>query len=274
MITKTIGLFLVATFGFCPFFSPVNAADKYSINYDIPTEHKEIKNIVEKTINEVLKIDGEKISFLSINVGIGNQYQSISYTDAKSDNCKININYKDYSPLLLSNFNSDIEFIVLHEIGHCILGKKIFYKEDIQWQENIKNSQKLNEKIKFQTNVALSNLQCRDCTNKKFIVAPPIAVYHETYADIYALMWWVYLKNDLTEIVHLSKKRIDNFNENPLSSFYATGFSIPIFLEYIESPNAHKSFESVEIISQKGFEKYLNFISENLNKFKKEINND
>lgn len=259
---KIVNYFLVTALFVCPFFSPVLAGENFTVLYDIEEPYAEIDTTVKKTLNEVMNKDGTKLPFIYLNIGIGNNYETQSNTNAQNNNCKINIAYKEKKPLLLTNFIEDIRFVLLHEIGHCILGKEIFYKDSIDWIDSIKNKDELNKKINYQTSLSIATLECSKCSNKKFKIAPPIAIYHEIYSDIYALMWMTHTNKNLNEVLELSRKRIDSFNENPLSGFYASGLSIPKFLDYVAYSNFSNDLQAVEKISQEGFAQYLNLIYE------------
>jgi hypothetical protein len=261
MKSRIFNYFIGAALFVCPFFSLANAEDKLVINYNIQGDYSNIKNIVDKTFSQVLERDGKKISSINLNINIGLDYTTGSYTDAQNKNCNININYKDKTPLLLSNFNNDFQFTLWHEIGHCILGKEIFHEKSFSWSVPIENKHALDDRINYQTKLSIATLECNDCEKKVFKIAPPIAVYHETYADIYALIWWIASGKELREILMLSKKRIDEFNSTPISNFYASGFAIPILLE--QSGSNKLNLDLVEKVSQKGFVEYLNFINDN-----------
>lgn len=253
---------LGAAFIVCPFFqsSSLAAEEKFTVNYNISKEDKDIGEITEKTLLKIIQTDGKYIPFLEVNINLGVNYKTGSYTDAKNKYCKININYHDREPLLMDSFYDDLQFILVHEIGHCILGKEIFHQQKFNWVIEDKTIEKFNQQLVDQTNLSINSLECKTCS---FKVAPPIAVYHEIYADIYALNWLTINENNLKLILNLSKKRIDAFEKNPLSSFYASGFSIPTMLEYLGQSANLNNREKVEIISQKGFLKYLQFMNEN-----------
>lgn len=254
-------IILGAILTFCPLFhSSCLAGDKFHIDYNISNNNIEIIKKVEDIIMEIIKKDGEIVPFINLQFNLGYEYKTISYTDAKDNFCKININYQDKEPLLLDNFNTDLEFIIAHEIGHCILGKKIFYDSKFNWIINEKNIDSLSNQIEKQTNLAINSLECKNCN---FKIAPPIAVYHEMYADIYGLTWITSKYKNLQPVLTLSKKRIESFNKNPISSFYGSGFSMPILLEYIDTNNNISPNQKIEIIAQKGFVEYLKFMHDN-----------
>jgi hypothetical protein len=254
-------IILGATFSVCPFFHSVGLAeDKFIINYNIINDHTLIKDIAESELKNIISKDGSHIPFILLNINIGEQYDTSSYTDAQNEQCKININYHDKTPLLMNNFNDDFQFILAHEVGHCILGKKIFYKNDFNWVIKDEQLKLLNQQIQIQTDLSINTLECKKCA---FKIAPPIAVYHEIYADIYGISWLIENKKNFQPILILSKKRIDNFNKHPINNFYGSGFSMPTLLEYMGNNSKLKNFETVEIIAQKGFASYLKFMNEN-----------
>jgi hypothetical protein len=253
---------LGAAFIVCPFFQSAVMAEekKFNIHYNLLDKDNDIKDIVENTLHHIIKKDGKDIPFLDLSINIGQQYKTASYTDAKNNYCKIDISYHNQIPLLLDNFQDDLQFILAHEIGHCILGKEIFYKQKFNWVIQLDDIEKINTYLENQTNLSINSLECKTCP---FRVAPPIAVYHEIYADIYALNWLSANEKNLYKILALSKKRINEFNQNPLISFYGSGFSIPILLEYMGEKNQLPTAQRVEEVSQKGFINYLKFMSEN-----------
>lgn len=255
-------IILGAAFIVCPFFQSVSIAEekKFTINYNLSNTNSDIKYTIEKTLHHIIKKDGKDIPFLDLNINIGMQYKTGSYTDAKSNHCKISINYKNREPLLLDNFHEDLQFILAHEIGHCILGKEVFYQQKFNWVIELKEIEKINSQLESQTNLSINSLECKTCS---FKVAPPIAVYHEIYADIYALNWLSGNEKNLQTILAVSKKRINEFNQDPLTSFYGSGFSIPILLEYMGENSKLTTIKKVETISQKGFIRYLQFMNDN-----------
>lgn len=251
-------LFLGTAFGLSPFFNYSYASEAYKVQFNIDKDREKIVYIAESILKENAKQKNTPLIDLTIN--IGKEYPTKSYTDAKNNYCKININYTDEKPLLLSNFYDDIQFVLWHEIGHCMLGKNILFNDYINWSIKIKNSEELNQQIKKQTAIALKNSYSKN-GETYFKVAPPVIVYHEIYADIYALNLWIKNNKNLYEIVNLAQKRVESFNKNPLSSLYASGFSIPTLLEY--SNKSTLSIDDVEKISQQGFIEYLKVINEN-----------
>lgn len=255
-------LILGAALIVCPFFQSISLAaqQNLTINYNIPNEDYDIKNIVEKTVFKIIEKDGKYIPALDININLGLQYNTSSFTDAKTNICKININYHDRKPLLLDRFTDDLQFILAHEIGHCILGKEVFHNSKFKWVIIEKDLDKFDRQIIEQTNLSINTLECKTCS---FKVAPPIAVYHEIYADVYAINSLAVNEKNLQLILKLSKKRIDEFEKKPLSSFYASGFSMPTMLEYMGNTSHLNTIERVEKISQTGFIKYLEFMNEN-----------
>ena len=125
-----------------------------------------------------------------------------------NNGCQIEINYlKNKIPVLMNTIEKDFEFTVLHEMGHCVLGKDIFY-QNIDWK--IKISQ--NEKIKI--NELISQNEKFYLDNKK---TPLIkAIYHEIFADSFASLCYLQ-KNSYgyTDIKFLMNKRYSNQIRNP-----------------------------------------------------------
>lgn len=165
--------------------------------------------------------------------------------------CHLELNNK-FPPILMKNKYKDFEFTFLHEISHCILGKKIFY-EDIDWK--IELSLKEKEKIKT---LILENENFY-IQNKK---TPLIKViYHEIFADTFATI--LYLrenKNGEKEIKNLLEKRVIQ-NKNP----YNTHLSVTAIQEIL---NEQKNIKNLTIDKLK--DKAIKIAQENLLKYIRE----
>lgn len=125
-----------------------------------------------------------------VKVKISN-FAAINYSNADK-NCNIVLmpaNITDEFP----NANYQIVESFLHELSHCLLGKKIFYS-GISWklrEISLLQRKKINQKWVNKTQKTLTQIGCA----KKFsacLLMPedgslaPLLWYHETYADVMA----------------------------------------------------------------------------------------
>ncbi len=218
---------------------------------------KETKDFIINNIEPILLSEQKKGQSLNVNINIGHEFENYSYTDSNPNKCTININYKEKKPIILNSFYDDLFFIILHEMGHCVIGKEVFFSDDFPWL--IEEGKSFNNLINHLTNIAVNNVECIDCLNKKFKVSPPKLVYLETFADLYAIYFMIE-KNKSIHIVPLSKYRIDQFYNSPINTPYASFFAVPIFLK--SSPHETKIIEE---FAQKGLIEYLKYIKNNYN---------
>lgn len=159
-------------------------------------------NAYSSTNNSILNIT-EKYNLNKFNVKYTISQSEITETKF-SKNCEIGYNQE-------KGF-IDFEFSILHEFGHCLLGKNFFYN-DIDWK--IKVSE--NDKYKINRYIKENEITyLKDKKNTKLLKV----VYHEIYADIFAsLMYIKYNTNAnnirLNKIIKYRKKH--NYS-NPLET--------------------------------------------------------
>jgi len=227
----------------------------FAVNYLNQYTFDETNHIVKDVLFKTISKEKKHLPFLQIKIEINENILSRSYTKHENEQCIINIKYRDKNPILLSNFENDLRFILWHEIGHCLLGRKVLKETPFNWIIQVDNKDELNRKIEYLTDLSVNTIK-----NKKFRIAPPKAAYHEIFADIYAIMWLVVFENNLQEILILSEKRIEELMGNPIGNPYASGFAIPLFLEYSTKRDSNYSLDDLKAIAQKGFIKYLIFL--------------
>ncbi len=122
--------------------------------------------------------------------------------------CSIELN-NNGKPILMKTKTKDFEFTFLHEIAHCVLGKKVFY-EPIDWKINISQEEK-------------SKIEDLITENESFYLKnkrTPLlkVIYHEIFADTFATI--LYIKNNKSaaeDIKVLLNNRIKQ-NKNPYDS--------------------------------------------------------
>lgn len=226
---------------------------QFDIYYNKKEIYRDLSKNIEKAVNSIVEKNPNKIPPLVININIGPEFDNYSHTNGNSKECVVNINYKNKLPIILTDFNEDIEFVLAHEIGHCILGKSSLLNDSINW--NFEHEKSYDEIILKLTNLSFSSLDCLTCFHKNFKIAPPLVVYHEIFADIFALSYFILEYKRYNISVELSKYRINSFYESPASNPYASFFAIPFLME-----STKYSLNDIENISQKGFIKYLDFI--------------
>lgn len=219
--------------------------DKHTSNYIID---KSLEIIKKNTLNQTIV---NNIESLNVTLNILKSSDKISFSNANKNNCNITLNYDvNLKGLLLKNYNTDLSFTYLHEVSHCILGKKIF-NTDISWEPSLNLSktkiQEINEQINILTEKNTTQMQCTsNClATKIFKQPPPLVIYHEIFADISAILL-------LADCHHNEKllKQIRITREN----------------DYLSSPvlNMHQSFRVFNYISPKelcGKKFDLNFVS-------------
>lgn len=221
---------------------------------------KKIDFLIKKTIQKA----NERFSLHNINLEINvNINKNLIYLDSVSNgdnnHCIINLNYINNKPIFLENFELDIQYILFHEISHCVLGKNFIKNEKINWiiPLTTKEQKYFNNKLKILTNLSYNQNVTK--------IANPFIVYHEIYADLESLFFIFNQNKDLKPILDLSEKRINSFKFNLISSNYGTGFAIPYFLDLIEKNTVNISEEEIHKITQKGLIDYLQFIDKNYN---------
>ncbi len=231
----------------------------YALNYNITYSSNRVFNEFESILNSnIEKIIGERQNTQTIDISIliDNDYVSYSHTNAEQDQCNIIISYQDRNPIIFSSFKNDIQFVLFHEIAHCLLGKKILHEKNFEWNIEVENPKELDTLINKLTDLSVATMSCHQCKIKKFNIAPPLVVYHEIFADVYAWSNWLKIGGDFSEIINLSKTRIDSFNNNSKSNLYGTKFAIQFMLEMTGNENEN----DLQLISQKAFLDYLNYI--------------
>ncbi len=220
-----------------------------------------IQNITNQAIQESYPYWKNKIKKLDINIELNPQKATDSLSNLNSKYCKIQINYQNLKPIILSNINDDLTFMIWHELSHCMLGRNILLKK-YHWLtiHNSNEIKELNEKINQRTNLSIKNISCLQCENKDFKIAPPLVAYHEMFADTQASMWWIQQHKSINEIKLLYLKRAKYYNKNPQGETHISNFDIPIILKNkksISEMSVKKIFENAKKITEKGFIQYL-----------------
>jgi hypothetical protein len=231
-------------------------AINYNIKYSSNKVFHEFEFILKSTIEKTI---GENIPILDISIQLDNNYSSYSHTNALQNKCNIVVSYKDRNPIILGSFKNDIQFVLFHEIGHCLLNKKILHEKVFDWIIEVENKQELDILINQLTDLSVDTMSCPQCIIKKFNIAPPLVVYHEIFADVYAWSNWLKIGGDYYELINLSKTRINSFNVNPTSNLYGTKFALPFIIEM----TGKETENDLKLISQKAFLSYLNYLKEN-----------
>lgn len=137
---------------------------------------------------------------IEINAKRRSSVENNTHTNGDTNYCKIILGY---APLEYwsSGYQPQKKLLVslTHELSHCLLGKEVF-KNGIEWDNQINNKEEINEKI--------NNYLIKQ-SNKSWVLSRkgekilnPLIMYHETFADIFSL---IYLHN--TKI--LNTKDID-----------------------------------------------------------------
>lgn len=217
---------------------------------------EEINTIVQKNKELIDK----KITTLRIDAWLYKNSPQVSFSNA-SKNCEINISYSENMPsFLLDNINKDIDFVVTHEIGHCILGKEIFSKINWQYDLPVEKKKLIQNIIKKQTDAAIK-IQ----NNKAEINAPlPMIVYHEMFADTFSSIW-LYNNNiiNVSDIKNIAKERKIQYFVKQEKTAYVSFLPLYDYINMISNKSVYKTtnvdetIQLTTLIVQKNFIQYL-----------------
>jgi hypothetical protein len=227
----------------------------------IGTQTKLVKNIADKAIQQSHTYWQNKIKNLDITISLNHKKSTNSLSNLNTNFCKININYQNLKPVILSTFKDDLTFMLWHEISHCMLGKNILLN-NYNWItiHNQNEISQLNIKIDQRTDDSLRDIHCIQCENNNFKIAPPMVAYHEMFADTQASMWWIQQNKNINELKLLFLKRLKYYQENPKGETHISNFDIPIILakrKNIYKMNQQNIFLEAKKITEIGFIKYL-----------------
>lgn len=210
------------------------------ISYDIPELLYLSQNLWESKVHRIgLKID------------IGKMEQSLSNADGSRCSIDFRVPDKDY---LLTDEKKEMNFIVLHEVAHCYIGKEQL-KNPVQWLElSYEQTQTANNLYKNQEDLFFK-YYCEKCEIKSRVVSPAV-VYHELLADAYATNWILSIEVDKIDLDSVQKKRTLDFIHNPLQSNHPSHFVIKDIVKDFEV-SGKLSDEKINKITQKAFFEYL-----------------
>lgn len=244
----------------------------YSINFNGISNRE--KKMLIKTINNDIElaksIYPNKTLKLNINVEYKKNKIKDSYSEDTNDSCSINIYYNSKNKIFFEK--EDFDFIFLHELSHCILGYQKLY-EYINWSIPLEYEQKnkLNNTISLLEDLSFQRQEELDSLNSIQSGAPiphPMIVYHEMFADIQSLDFLIKKTNNISLAYKLNKIRKEHFQKKLLSSSYASNFTIPTYIAFLNKKMDNDETK-INYIVQLGFVNYLEFINTKYNLRKK-----
>lgn len=202
---------------------------------------------------DIQKIKGNRVRNVSINFQPGDKNNYFS--KGNLNNCSINIELDSDKFRKLST--EELQFIILHEIGHCQLGTENLAK-NIKWDNSFNKEyiEKAQNMFSKQESIFLKNI-CIDCQNKfeNITIASPAIVYHEMTAEALATTWWLQANYDKKFIEKLYEKRFMDFLENPLLNEHPTHF---VLQEILKNDKENKlSISNAKISAQIALIAYL-----------------
>lgn len=222
-----------------------------------------ISQNIKPVLNNSLKYDVPELLYISqslwnknvpkikLNIAIGEMDDSISNGEKNNCNISLKVADRDY---LLEEDKKELNFIILHEIAHCYIGKEKL-KSNVTWDAlNKEDKEKASLLYKEQEDNFFQNY-CKECEIKSSVASPAI-VFHELLADAYATNWILSLDISKIDLEGLYKKRALSFIRNPLVSSHPSHFVIQNVVKEFEK-NGFISDEEINKITQKALFEYL-----------------
>lgn len=204
------------------------------------------------TNNKISKYNNFIYDYINhVNITYSHGYNNQSLSNGNSDTCNIKILYSKENPILIKSSSSlDLEFTILHEVSHCVLERKIMYK-NIKWVD------------KSPDNLLVDNyiLKAENQYLYKKLKFPPMLTYHEIYADTLASMLFIkFNSNSYKQYINeVRQKRI--FDYNDISNYYITDKAIEDVLllpkEKIDNMSNEEIYNTALKITQINFKIYI-----------------
>lgn len=232
-----------------------------------------LKNLLKYNLPELLYLSqnnwSSRVKKIKVSIELGDESKNVS--NGESSNCNINLAVED-KDYLTDEEQKELNFILLHEVAHCFVGKEVLNREKMNWVDLSKEQQdKMDDLFAKQEKMFLDSF-CKDC-EKKYAIASPAIVYHELLADAIAASWLLMIDPQLIDLEYLYKKRALEFVRNPLLAEHPSNF----VLKDIE--NAFKNdkvitYEIIIKIVQKSLIEYLQEMQFHYDKLKIENNKE
>lgn len=233
-------LFFVLFFLILP--SVVTAGETFRLTY----ETKELKKTYDKTIEKTLSSASEinEINNVVIDVSNFSSSQKNPHTIFKNNGCYINISLKD-SPQIFSDKHKEIEFLILHELGHCVLGDGIFKVGQISWGKQFKNTNNIPRNI-YTNDLSSNSMKCSKCDylrNYNILVS-----YSELFSDIFAMNYYLKKEERIDDILVVYEYRKKMYEHYGIKNSYISHY-------YVENMIKNNDFKpktkhEIEIIAQ------------------------
>lgn len=179
-------------------------------------DYKDNNSFIKNSIAQFSDKQGKEIFSYLQKVDIKTQRFSglinPSLTNGDISNCSILLAYKPIESWR-SNYQpyKELIFSLTHELSHCILGKEVFLGK-IDFEITLSPEQK-----SFIINKAVSQSNLSWLNNQKLFSKPlrnPLIIYHETFADIFALIYLynysIFTLKDVENILNERAKSCNN----------------------------------------------------------------
>ncbi len=239
------------------FFSNFAFANSIFVKY----EDKKIQQKYQPYVNEALNyLNSNFKEFITepinIKIDISKNNQQDSFVKYINNSCSVNINFSEEKPHIFNKFTDDFEFVLLHEIGHCLLNKNIFLSESFFWDISLSDSE-ISYLKSLSNKVEKPITDCLGCESKKDFNV--LIAYHENFADIFSINY-MNNKNKNYPII-LYNYRYSNFLKSPLNTNYISHLALEKFINL--KNNKEIKIIEMKIIAQESMLNYVNIFLKN-----------
>lgn len=233
----------------------VNNAHSKNIDifYSEKKTYHNYNGIINNTITHLTnQYKFNKNQSIKVFININKKNKKQPYSQISENECFVNINLINDNPIIFKNFQYDLEFLLVHELGHCYYGVEHIKKRKINF--NINQQKDLNlESFIYQKK---DSNKCRYCF-QEFSFDPFIA-YSELLSDIFAINYFIETKKQSYDLIlDIYNYRNINFKKTNKNTNYISN----IFIEnyYFFKKNEVLTESEIQIKSQ---ETLLYFINE------------
>lgn len=164
------------------------------------------------------------------------------YTVFKSDGtCSVNIILRK-KPIIFNSMEKEFEFLFLHELGHCILGNRIFYTSSIDWDKRLLVKD-INKSIYERG--AEDFKKCSKCVKHNILIS-----YTELFADVFAINYYLEKPQENADLItYIYNHRLQLADKIGIENNYLSYFYIEHLI--LNGELSNKSLDEMIYLSQK-----------------------
>ncbi len=223
-------------------------SNSYAYKIEVFYSQNHIQKKYSDTVNETLIHLTKNYHFrqdknYNVFIDIRKENKRAPHTKISENSCDVNINLVSEKPTILENFKDDLQFLLVHELGHCYYGANHIFNKKIDFLFPIKNNLNLDD---YESKVK-KRKECLDCFQD--LPFDPYVAYSELLSDIFTVNFFLETNKNYEDII----LQIYNYrNKNFMKTQQNTNYISNIFIEnfYLTDSFKKLNFEDVKFKAQ------------------------